>query len=106
VDVAAKLDLSADETQNFYADFQRLKGLDQYVMLNFKTEGDINYFLYFYNECQKLRITPATAMEALEMSRSLAWIEKQRETVAQELKEIQSTIHNAREIQFNLEKRE
>ena len=104
VDVAAKLDRSADETQSFYADFQRLKGLDEYVMLNFKTEGDINYFLYFYNECQKLRITPATAMEALEMSRSLAWIEKQRETVAQELKEIESTIHNAKEIQFKLEK--
>jgi hypothetical protein len=104
VDVAAKLDLSADETQNFYADFQRLKGLDEYVMLNFKTEGDINYYLDFYKECQKLRIPPATAMEALEMARSLLWIEKQRETVAQELKEIQSTIHNAREIQFNLEK--
>src|SRR6476661_6991612 len=104
VDVAAKLDLSAEETQNFYADFQRLKGLDEYVMLNFKTEGDINYYLDFYNEYQELRITPATAMEALEMSRSLAWIEKQRETVAQELKEIESTIHNAKEIQFNLEK--
>src|SRR6478735_6019329 len=38
------------------------------------------------------------------MARSLPWIEKQRETVAQELKEIESTIHNAKEIQFKLEK--
>ena len=49
-------------------------------MLNFKTEGDINYFLDFYKECQELRITPAIAMEALAMAQSVASIERQRET--------------------------
>jgi predicted DNA-binding protein YlxM (UPF0122 family) len=104
VDVAAKLDLSAEETQNYYAEFQRLKGLNEYVMLNFKTEGDINYFLDFHKECQELRITPATAMEALAMARSVASIERQRETAAQELKEIRSTIPNAKEIRNYLRK--
>lgn len=104
VDVAAKLDLSAEETQNYYADFQRLKGLNEYVMLNFKTEGDINYYLDFYKECQELRITPAIAMEALAMARSVASIERQRETSAQELKDIQSTILNAKEIRNYLRK--
>ncbi len=104
VDVAAKLDLSADETQNYFADFQRLKGLNEYVMLNFKTEGDINYYLDFYKECQELRITPAIAMEALAMARSVASIERQRETSAQELKDIQSTILNAKEIRNYLRK--
>lgn len=104
VDVAAKLDLSADETQNFYADFQRLEGLNEYVMLNFKTEGDINYYLDFYKECQALKITPATAMEALPMARSAASIEKQRETSAQELKDIQRSILNAKEIRNFLRK--
>ena len=104
VDVAAKLNLSAEETQNFYAEFQRLKGLNEYVMLNFKTEGDINEFLDCYNECQELKITPAKAMEALAMSRSLAWIEKQRVSAAQELAVIQNTIPNAKEIRNNLQK--
>jgi predicted DNA-binding protein YlxM (UPF0122 family)/chaperonin cofactor prefoldin len=104
VDVAAKLDLSADETQKLYAEFQRLNGLNEYVMLYFKTEGDINEFLDCYNECQELRITPAMAMEALAMARSVASIERQRDTVAQELKDIQSTIPNAKEIRNNLEK--
>lgn len=104
VDVAAKLDLSAEETQNYYADFQRLKGLNEYVMLNFKTEGDINYYLDFYKECQELGITPAIAMEALAMARSVASIERQRETSAQELKDIQSTILNAKEIRNYLRK--
>ena len=73
-------------------------------MLNFKTEGDVNNYLDFYNECQELRITPAIAMEALAMARSVASIERQRETVAQELKEIQSTIPNAKEIRNYLRK--
>ena len=71
-------------------------------MLNFKTEGDINYFLDFYNECQELKITPATAMEALAMARSVASIERQRETVAQELKDIQGTIGNEKIVRNNL----
>src|SRR6476619_6446302 len=104
VDVAAKLDLSAEETQNFYADFQRLKGLDEYVMLNFKTEGDINYYLEFYKECQELKITPAIAMEALAMAQSVASIERQRETCAQELKDIQRSILNSKEIRSYLRK--
>lgn len=104
VDVAAKLDLSAEETQKFYAEFQRLSGLNEYVMLYFKTEGDINNYVDCYNECQELRITPAIAMEALAMARSVASIERQRETVAQELKEIQSTIANATEIRNYLRK--
>jgi len=104
VDVAAKLDLSADDTQNFYADFQRLKGLDEYVMLNFKTEGDINYYLDFYKECQELKITPAIAMEALAMARSATSIERQGDSAAQELKEIQRSILNAKEIRNYLRK--
>ena len=75
-------------------------------MLNFKTEGDINYYLDFYKECQELRITPAIAMEALAMARSVASIERQRETSAQELKDIQSTIQYAKEIRIQLAKRE
>ena len=102
--MAAKLDLSADETQNFYADFQRLEGLNEYVMLNFKTQGDINNYLDCYNECQELRITPAIAMEALAMARSVASIERQRETSAQELKDIQSSKLNAKEIRNYLRK--
>ena len=104
VDVAAKLDLSADETQRLYAEFQRLKGLDEYVMLNFKTEGDINYYLDFYKECQELKITPAIAMEALAMAQSAASIERQRDSAAQELKEIQRSILNAKEIRNYLRK--
>ena len=38
------------------------------------------------------------------MSRSLAWIKKELKTSAQELEVIQSTIPNAKEIQYNLEK--
>jgi hypothetical protein len=102
VDVAAKLDLSAEVTQNFYAEFQRLEGLDEYVMLYFKTAGDINNYLDCYNQCQELRITPAIAMEALAMARSVASIERQRDTVAQELKDIQSTIGNEKIIRNNL----
>ena len=105
VDVAAKLDLSAEETQNYYAEFQRLKGLNEYVMLNFKTEGDINYYLDFYKECQEPRITPATAMEALAMARSVASIERQRENASQELKDIQGAIGNEKVIRNNLQMR-
>ena len=104
VDVAAKLNLSAEETLNFYAEFQRLKGLNDYVFLNFKTEGDINEFLDCYNECKESRITPAKAMEALAMAQSVASIERQRETVTQDLKDIQNNILNAREIRNNLQK--
>ena len=56
VDVAEKVNLSAEETQNLYAEFQRLKGLNEYVMLNFKTEGDINEFLDFTMNVKSLEL--------------------------------------------------
>lgn len=90
VDVAIKLDLSADQTQSYYTEFQRLNGLDEYVMTYFKTEGGINYFLGFYKECEELKITPATAMEAIAMSRSITSLVRQRDTAAKELADIQS----------------
>jgi predicted DNA-binding protein YlxM (UPF0122 family) len=104
VDVAAKLDLSADQTQAFFAEYQRLCGLDEYVTLFFKTEGDISYYLGFYKECQELRISPATAIEAIAMSKSLSWIQKQREIASQELKNIQSTMPSLKGFRDSLEK--
>ncbi len=90
VDVAIKLDLSADQTQNYYAEFQRLNGLDDYVMSYYKTEGEINYFIGFYKECEELKITPTTAMEAISMSRSITSLVSQRDAAAKELGAIQS----------------
>jgi hypothetical protein len=104
VDVAAKLDLSADQIQNFYSEFQRLSGLDEYVMSNFKTAGDINNFLDVYKECQELGITAATAMEAVAMSKSLSELQTEREILAQELEYIRSTTTDAKAILNNLQK--